>query len=72
MVSQDKAYCARAIKDTISLLTELGFIVHPTKLVLTPQQDIVSLDVVINTREMTMKLTGNGKSTPKYKVFVEN
>ena len=47
----------RAVKETTSLLTQLGFIVHKEKSVFIPSQEIVFLGFVINSVNMTVKLT---------------
>ena len=39
-------FCLATILDTIKLLRELGFVIHPDKSVLTPSQAIVFLESV--------------------------
>ena len=46
--------CFANILDTIKLLRELGFGIHPNKSVLTPSQTIVLLGFVISSEHMTV------------------
>ena len=49
--------CLINVIDTIKLLEELGFVVHPLKSVLIPSQEIEILGFVISTVFMTIELT---------------
>ena len=49
--------CENNVKDTISLVDSLGFTVHPVKSVFIPTQEITFLGFVINSVNMTVKLT---------------
>ena len=46
--------CLAKILDTITLLRELGFVIHPDKSVLTSSQTIVFLGFVISSKHMTL------------------
>lgn len=48
--------CQENVSDTVGLMTELGFIVHPNKSVLVPTQDISFLGNDIHSRDMTVTL----------------
>ncbi|XP_028404044.1 uncharacterized protein LOC114526666 [Dendronephthya gigantea] len=56
---QGKTYdqCIVNVIDSVILFDSLGFVVHPTKSVLTPSQEIVTLGFLINSVEMTIRLT---------------
>ena len=49
--------CLKNVIDTINLLRELGFIIHPDKSVLIPVQEITFLGFVISSKSMTLTLT---------------
>jgi len=49
--------CNINIKDTVELVDSLGFTVHPEKSVLIPTQEIQYLGFILNSTEMTVKLT---------------
>lgn len=49
--------CVRNIEHTVSLMRSLGFTVHPEKSVFTPSQRIQYLGVVIDSTDMTVRLT---------------
>ena len=49
--------CIANVIDTTLMLEELGFLVHPTKSVLIPTQEIIVLGFVINSVTMTVRLT---------------
>lgn len=53
--------CLRNIEATIELLQSLGFIIHPTKSVLTPTQRITFLGFVIDSVKMTLEITKEKK-----------
>ena len=53
--------CLANIVDTIKLLTEMGFVIHPDKSVLTQSQLIVFLGFVIPSKHMTLSLTDDKK-----------
>ena len=55
--------CLKNVIDTIKLLEELGFVVHPLKSVLIPWQEIEILGFVINTVFMTVELTLDKKES---------
>ena len=48
--------CIANVIDTTLMLEELGFLVHPTKSVLIPTQEIIVLGFVINSVTMTVRL----------------
>ena len=49
--------CHGNVLDTIKLLTELGFVIHPDKSVLTPSQTIVFLGFVISSKHIILSST---------------
>ena len=57
---QGKTYegCVYNVIDTFILFDKLGFIIHPTKSVFNPSQQLVLLGFVINSTDMTIRLTG--------------
>ncbi len=55
--AQNSAACADNVQQTIAVLDNLGFTVHPTKSVLVPCQILVFLGFVLNSITMTVKLT---------------
>ena len=57
LVGQSYNSCHRNIADTVSLFTNLGFITHPVKYVLQPQQKIDFLGFVLDSITMTVTLT---------------
>ena len=57
--------CLANILDTIKLLKELGFLIHPDKSVLTPSHTIVFLVFVISSKDMTLSLTDEKKNKTK-------
>ena len=57
LVDSDYAGCAKSIVDMISLVDSLGFVVHSIKSVLQPTQAIVYLGFVLNSVNMTVRLT---------------
>ena len=54
--------CLHNIENTIELLQNLGFTIHPTKPILTPTQRITFLGFVIDSVHMTLELTEEKKS----------
>ena len=54
--------CLANILDTIKLLRELSFVIHPDKSVLTPNQATVFLGFVISSKHMTLSLTDERKN----------
>ena len=53
--------CSHNIADTVSILTSLGFYIHPVKSVLVPTQEITFLGFVLNSVNMTISLTNKKK-----------
>ena len=53
--------CINNILDTLNLLRELGFVIHPDKSVLIPSQEITFLGFVISSKNMTLTLTAEKK-----------
>jgi hypothetical protein len=49
--------CRHNVKDTVQMAVNAGFVVHPQKSVLEPNQCIVYLGFILNSREMTVRLT---------------
>ena len=56
---QGKTYnqCVQNVIDTLTMFTNLGLIVHPSKSVLIPSKEIVTLGFILNSATMTVKLT---------------
>ena len=54
--------CLHNIKNTIELLQNLGFTIHPTKSILTPTQRITFLGFVIDSVQMTLEIKEEKKS----------
>ena len=52
-----KDVCTLNIMSTVTMLGDLGFIIHPEKSVLVPTQNIVFLGFVLNSNDMTVSLT---------------
>ena len=57
--------CQFSVNQVVSLCTRLGFVIHPTKSILVPQQEIVFLGFVIHSVHMTVSLTPQKKATLK-------
>lgn len=57
LIGEEKRDCLKNIGDTVGIFDELGFTVHPSKSVLKPTQEIVYLGFIINSKEMTLRLT---------------
>ena len=53
--------CVKTIADAISTFDKLGFVVHPSKPVSSPTQEITYLGFIINSKEMTVRLTEKRK-----------
>ena len=53
--------CLKNLNDAIIMLRLLAFIVHPEKTVLTPTQNLIYLSFIINSKDMTLKLTEEKK-----------
>ena len=49
--------CIDNVIDSVRLFDSLGFVVHPTKSILVPSQEIVTLGFIINSVKMTIRLT---------------
>ena len=54
-LTKDLAY--KAVADTVKVLTDLGFVIHPRKSVVKPVQKLVYLGFIIDTQSMKVKLT---------------
>ena len=57
--------CIDNILDTLNLLRELGFVIHPDKSILIPSQEITFLGFVISSKNMTLTLTAEKKEKIK-------
>ena len=53
--------CQNNVNDTIIMLQSLGFTIHPDKSVLKPTQNLMYLGFIINSKDMTLKLTEEKK-----------
>ena len=53
--------CVKTIPYTISTFDKLGFVVHPSKSVLSPTQEITYLEFIIKSEEMTVRITEKRK-----------
>ena len=53
--------CIETLIETLMLLERLGFVIHPSKSVLIPVQEITFLGFLINSRSMTIRLTDEKK-----------
>ena len=54
--------CLHTIENTVELLQNLGFTIHPTKSILTPTQIIAFLGFVIDSVQMTLEITEEKKN----------
>ena len=54
--------CLHNIENTIELLQNLGFTIHPTKSILTPTQRITFLGFATNSFQMILEITEEEKS----------
>ena len=61
--SQRDSYesCLKNVNDAITMFWSLGFTIHPEKSVLTPTQNLIYLGFIINSKDMTLKLTEEKK-----------
>ena len=50
--------CMNNIQETVNLLTKLGFFVHYDKSIMTPCQEIEHLGFILNSKEMTVRISG--------------
>jgi hypothetical protein len=57
LISNSYSECSVNISETVSLLDSLGFTIHPTKSVMQPTQIIIFLGFVLNSQNMTIRLT---------------
>ena len=66
--------CQENVRDTVGLLTEAGFYVHPVKSVFKPKQILVHLGFVLNSRLMTVSLTPEKacKINQAYKIALDS
>ena len=51
------------VTDTITLLEKLGFVIHPDKSALIPLQQLVTLGFILNSVDMTVRLTQEKKTS---------
>ena len=62
LLTGDSLYdCYHNITETTKLLTELGFTIHLEKSILIPTQEITFLGFIINSKDMTIRLTPEKK-----------
>ena len=57
LISNSFSECSVNISETVSLLDSLGFTIHPTKSVMQTTQIIIFLGFVLNSQNMTIRLT---------------
>ena len=57
------AECVANVIDTITLLEKLGFVIHPDKSALIPLQQLVTLGFILNSVDMTVRLTQEKKTS---------
>lgn len=57
--------CIENIRDTLLMFDSLGFVIHPVKSVLTPKKQIQYLGVIIDSEQMTVRLTEERVQTLK-------
>ena len=55
--------CVVNVIDTITLLEKLGFVIHPGKSALIPSQQLVTLGFILNSIDMTIRLTQEKKTS---------
>lgn len=65
IVSENREQCLNAIAETVSIFDELGFTIHPEKSILVPCHEIIYLGFVINSINMTVRLTDKRKDALK-------
>ena len=60
---QEDSYesCLKNVNDTIIMLRSSGITIHPEKSVLKPTQKLIYLGFIINSKDMTLKLTEEKK-----------
>ena len=56
LMGPDIKACQRNVLDTAEMFTRLGFIIHPTKSVLVPTQNLQFLGFILDSRSMTVSL----------------
>ncbi len=66
--ADSKEKCINNINDTITLLRSLGFTIHADKSVLQPTQKIEFLGFIVNSNEMTIKLSEKKTNAVKNKI----
>ena len=57
IVADNKQECSLAVSDSICIMDELGLTVHPVKSVVAPTQTIEFLGFVLNSADMTVRVT---------------
>ncbi|XP_063411285.1 uncharacterized protein LOC134694218 [Mytilus trossulus] len=57
LIGQSYEDCINNINDTVTLFDKLGLTIHPNKSVFVPTQEIQHLGFVLNSREMSVRLT---------------
>ena len=60
------------LNDTMIMLQSLGFTVHPENTVLKPTQNLIYLGFIMNSKDMTLKLTEEKRTKifgPLYQTF---
>ena len=57
LIGQSYEDCINNINDTVTLFDKLGLTIHPNKSVFVPTQEIQHLGFVLNSRDMTVRLT---------------
>lgn len=57
LLGETQLMCVQNVKNTLALMSSLGFVIHPDKSVLKPSQRITYLGVVIDSVSMTVCLT---------------
>ena len=64
---QGKTYeeCLKNVIETMSLFAELGFVIHPIKSNLIPSQELTILGFILNSVDMSVRLSSNKKSSLK-------
>ncbi len=65
LVAKSKEEAMKAVKYTAELLSNLGFIVHPTKSVVTPCKEIQYLGFIINSHDLKISLPQSRKDEIK-------
>lgn len=56
LLADTRPECKQNVKDTVAVMTDLGFIIHPKKSVFEPTQDLVFLGNHINSQKMIVYL----------------